>query len=591
MQASYTATLSASGGSQPYAWSIASGNLPAGLSLTASSGKISGTPTQSGSFGFTAKVADSSSPLQTATQALTINVSTTTPTNTLIITTNSLPGAQISVAYSATLTAINGQAPYTWSIATGSGTLPPGLSLAASTGTISGTPTASSAYIFTAQVTDSSSTPQTATHTFTMTTIGRTLDQYGGREDIKCATVTPYFHLEKINSHWFFCDPLGNGFISMSVAVTTPNTNPTLDCNGVNTYPIYAAKYGTVGDATGTGSNWGWQTEKRLTTWGFNTLGEDSGSGATLPWATCIGCNWPGGVQPIPMPIIFELKPAMNGSVNRNSFLTSPIKDIIDGTNSNYTSIRAAMFDVFDPNLSTEWQSELANPTGAVTQQILSSNPYILGVLTEDSDFFWGSGTGPDFNTGGHTNANIAWVTLITTPVRTYINSTQFQSENLLYPAQQAYSKAQAANPTTTCSISSPCSLRDYLWQKYAGSITALNTAWGSNYTTFDSTGTQVTGETIGTGNGSTLTFTHTLAHSPVSPFTVLVSVGGTPQIGDCPWFDASSSCPAVTANTGTLGSPTANYINQTTSTINYSTGAVSITFLTPPASGAPITV
>jgi hypothetical protein len=241
--------------------------------------------------------------------------------------------------------------------------------------------------------------------------------------------------------------------------------------------------------------------------------------------------------------------------------------------------------------LSTEWQSELANPSGVVTQQILSNNPYILGVLTEDSDFFWGSGAGPDFNTGGHTAANIGWITLLTTPVRTYIGATQFQSESFLYPAQQVYSKAQATNPTTTCSVSNPCSLRDYLRQKYGGSIAALNTAWGSNYTTFDSTGTQVTGESIGTGNGSTLTFTHTLAHSPVSPFTILISVAGTPQIGDCPWFDTSSNCPAGTANTGTLGNPTANYINQTTSTINYSTGVITLTFVTAPLSGAAITV
>ena len=40
----YSATLTATGGTTPYAWSITSGVLPTGLSLNASTGLISGTP-------------------------------------------------------------------------------------------------------------------------------------------------------------------------------------------------------------------------------------------------------------------------------------------------------------------------------------------------------------------------------------------------------------------------------------------------------------------------------------------------------------------------------------------------------------------
>ena len=595
-QSSYSASLSASGGKQPYTWSISSGTLPAGLTLTASTGKISGMPTQSGNFNFMAKVVDSSSPLQSASHSVSIAVSA--PPNTLVITTNSLPGAQVSVSYSATLAASNGQAPYTWSMASGSGSLPPGLSLAASTGTISGTPTASSAYIFTVQVSDSSSTKQTDTRTFTMTTLGRTLDQYGGREDLKCATVTPYFHLEKINSHWYFCDALGNALVSMSVGAVLTNGNPTNDCNGTNTYPIYPAKYGASGTGFDT-TNWGWQTLKRMTTWGFNSVGQDS-AGSVMPWQICSNCVWPGGQQPVPVPYISEYKPAENGATNAFGFLSSPLKDEISGTNGNYTAWRsAALYDVFDPGLNTEWTNELQS-TQPANQQILNNSPYLLGVFTDDSDFFFGSGAGPDFPAQGHTNSNMAWVTLITTPVQTYLQSTPQGHKTVLYTTTQNFTKTLATNPTTPCSTSSPCSFRDYLWQKYGGNIGNLNAAWGSNYTTFDSTGTQVTGESMGTGNGSTLTFTHTLAHASVSPYSILISIGGTAQIGDCPWFHdtgsgTTTSCKAggasLAANTGTLGSPTANLVSQTSSTINYSTGAITLRFVTAPASGAAITV
>ncbi len=73
VNASYSASLTASGGTTPYAWSIISGSLPPGLSMS-SAGVISGTPTTTGTFNFTARVSDSSNPAQTASQALSILV-------------------------------------------------------------------------------------------------------------------------------------------------------------------------------------------------------------------------------------------------------------------------------------------------------------------------------------------------------------------------------------------------------------------------------------------------------------------------------------------------------------------------------------
>jgi hypothetical protein len=72
---SYSATIKATGGALPYAWTIASGTLPPGLILGASTGTMSGTPTRTGTYSFTVSVSDSSTPRQTASRAFSITIS------------------------------------------------------------------------------------------------------------------------------------------------------------------------------------------------------------------------------------------------------------------------------------------------------------------------------------------------------------------------------------------------------------------------------------------------------------------------------------------------------------------------------------
>ena len=157
---SYNQTVVATGGTTPYAWSLATGSLPAGLTL-APSGAISGTPTTAGTSNFTVSVTDNSTPTkQTATQALSI-VANPAAAAPLTITTTSLPAGTVGSSYNQTVVATGGTIPYAWSLATGS--LPAGLTLAPS-GAISGTPTKQGTYSFTVSVTDSSTpTKQTAT--------------------------------------------------------------------------------------------------------------------------------------------------------------------------------------------------------------------------------------------------------------------------------------------------------------------------------------------------------------------------------------------------------------------------------------------
>ncbi|NJD08994.1 MAG: autotransporter outer membrane beta-barrel domain-containing protein, partial [Gemmatimonadetes bacterium] len=136
----YSQTLAASGGSGGYAWTVASGALPAGLTLSAG-GLLSGTPTASGASSFTVQV---TSGARTATKSFALTIAFPA----VGVTTTSLPDGTVGAAYEQILAASGGSGTYTWALT--SGTLPAGLTLYAS-GTISGTPTAAGTSSFTVQ--------------------------------------------------------------------------------------------------------------------------------------------------------------------------------------------------------------------------------------------------------------------------------------------------------------------------------------------------------------------------------------------------------------------------------------------------------
>jgi hypothetical protein len=154
----YSTTLAATAGTTPYNWGVSAGALPNGLILS-SAGVLSGTPTASGLFSFTAKVTDAAA--QTATAPLQITIA---PALLQITTTSPLPSGQVSGAYSTTLIATGGTTPYAWSVSAGEP--PSGLSLS-SAGVLSGTPTAPGPASFTVKVTDAA--VQTATAPLQMT--------------------------------------------------------------------------------------------------------------------------------------------------------------------------------------------------------------------------------------------------------------------------------------------------------------------------------------------------------------------------------------------------------------------------------------
>jgi hypothetical protein len=153
LNASYTQTLSALGGTPPYTWVLTAGALPSGLSLS-SAGAITGAAKAAGTFQFTVTATDSAA--ATASQQFTLTVG-----GGLAITTTTLPGGNVGISYSQALTATGGTPPYTYTISAGS--LPPGIAINGDI--LGGTPAKPGSYTFTIQVADSVSATATAQFT------------------------------------------------------------------------------------------------------------------------------------------------------------------------------------------------------------------------------------------------------------------------------------------------------------------------------------------------------------------------------------------------------------------------------------------
>jgi VCBS repeat-containing protein len=155
----YSQTLAATGGQTPYIWSISTGTLPTGLTLNTSTGLISGTPTSTGTRTFTVQVKDAN--LVIANRSLTITINAQ-----VAVSTTSLPVGFINSSYNQTLAATGGQTPYTWTILTG--TLPAGLTINPSVGSISGIPTTAGTSPFISQVRDANQISATKSLTITI---------------------------------------------------------------------------------------------------------------------------------------------------------------------------------------------------------------------------------------------------------------------------------------------------------------------------------------------------------------------------------------------------------------------------------------
>ncbi len=142
----YSDGFTATGGDDPYEWTVTSGALPDGLSLGLNTGAIGGTPTVAGTFVATIQVEDDASAVQSLSFTWTMLPAITAVT----VLDSSVPNGELGIPYVHDFTAVGGTPPYTWSKPTGS--FPTGLALSGRR--LSGTPTVVQTASFTIRATD-----------------------------------------------------------------------------------------------------------------------------------------------------------------------------------------------------------------------------------------------------------------------------------------------------------------------------------------------------------------------------------------------------------------------------------------------------
>src|SRR5882762_3303432 len=289
------------------------------------------------------------------------------------------------------------------------------------------------------------------------------MDPYGGLLSVHSPNGgTGHFRLEKFGDRWSFVTPDGNAFFMLGVYNVSGDGH--VDEMGGTYNQRFLAKYGKA--------EVGWpQVNRRLQSWRFNTIGPFSYRMA-LP--TDSEPSWPGGKQPVKMPFV-----ALAGNPGISGRFSRAYKNLYQGLDHGiFPGEGGANFpDVFDPGFAAFATKQYAHDSDLAGYK---NSPWFIGYMTDDTDYLSGFGPGVDFpnDPPEKYHWHLGFLALVTAP------------------SQAAYPYSKPPNqPYADTKVYTKFALRDFLLARYA-TIGALNAAWGSWYTTFDSDGGW------GTGNG-----------------------------------------------------------------------------------------
>lgn len=383
------------------------------------------------------------------------------------------------------------------------------------------------------------------------------LDSYGGYTAVTCINTNTSFSLSQINNRKLFCTPAGHAFFLRGPYTMDPNLITTPDESG-HGYDYYVSqKYGS-------NAAWGTKSVAVMKTWGLNAIGPYGNIGYAGP---------PAGVS---VPFIAFGNIGYYSMQNAQGF-ACPVKDLYysmgyAGNPSTWGGFinGNGSVDFEDPCYQSYHAGMLAGDSYFQSIAGLSTamKGNVIGVADLDSDNAHGLLAGPDFTAQyGNNDFRMGYVGLFVSPLN-YANS----SRAVIYTDGEIYIKK---------------TMQSQLTAKYT-TASALNTSWGSSYTTLGTSGycagtsaispcaTSGAAESLGTGNGSTKTFTATAAHTTVSKFSLYVKVGSVIVGGD--------------TGTGNIYGTGGAGCGSLSGTINYSTGAISVTCGTAPGSGVAVT-
>lgn len=362
--------VTGSGGTAPLSYSV-SPALPAGLTMVSSTGSISGNPTGASSLAtYTVTVTDGAGATATATFALTVNG----PLTASIVSANRALTANATPAPFAPIVGAGGTAPYTYSVAPA---LPAGLTFSASTGSVSGTPTAAAiAANFTVTVTDSASATASAAFSLTInqalvagqTVAAKTLT--AGAAAVSFVPVT---------------GSLGTAPYIYSVSPTLPATltlNPTTGAiTGTATTASSAATYTvTVADnAFATAENTFSLTVNGALSAGSTLASRTLTAGAVASSFTPLGLT--GGTTPYawsvspPLPAALGLNPLTGAIAGTPSASQSSANYTITGTDANGAQVSQAFALLINAALTTTQAVATVGPLSAGTAIVGSVTP------------------------------------------------------------------------------------------------------------------------------------------------------------------------------------------------------------------------